>query len=80
MLKRVSKGGGWRLLKGRLELVGKKVVEGAEEKDLVDVLPLARLSVLPIGEDPYGKVIDDGRQPWLSSSGRIDRDPTKCHA
>ena len=67
MLKRVSKGGGGGLLKRRLELVGKKVVEGAEEDDLVDVLPLARLPVLPIGEDPYGKVIGVPHQLKKSS-------------
>lgn len=58
----------------------KKVTEDTKEEELVHVLGFACLTVLPIGKDPYGKVIDDGRDPnpWLSSSGSIDRDPTNA--
>lgn len=40
---------------------GKKVDRGTTEEELFHVRRLALSRVLPIGEDPYGKVMDDGR-------------------
>lgn len=41
---------------------GKKVVEAAEEEELLHVRRLGLPRVLPIGDDPYGNVMDDRRR------------------
>lgn len=38
---------------------GKKVVEAAREEELLHVRRLGLHRVLPIGDDPYGNVMDD---------------------
>lgn len=53
-------------------------MEATAEEQLLDVLRLALARVLPIGDDPYGKVIDDGRHPWLSTIGRVDERSTNA--
>ena len=42
--------------------LGKKVVEAVTEEELLHVRRLGPPRVLPIGDDPYGNVMDDRRR------------------
>lgn len=57
---------------------GKKVTEGHRRKSYFMYLAWMVLQICRLAIISMGKVIDDGRHPWLSSSERIDLDPTNA--